>query len=338
MVDTNNTTNYSMPMYLVAIGIVISCISLYIFKKKTFAGLYPLGILISIGILSERNKMEKFHTLYSDNGGSKYVTMCFDFFVLISMISWAMLVFSLPQIIINPTKGLQHNILKHFRKKSLFIWFIPIGIFARFDNVKLLEINKGVIQVFWDPPLLFAGQFARACNHRMFGPFYSEIDDEVVVGSFPMAEDVEFMKSKNIVGVVNMCHEWAGPQSQYTNVGIEQLRLQTVDTISPTFEKLEKGIQFINNKLKSTVGSKVFIHCKGGIGRAATMGMAYYISKGMTIENAFNLLKSKRSIVNSKIKEYPPILLLEKKYSSSKKKKQLEKEEEVVVEEEKQSI
>ena len=76
MVDTNNTTNYSMPMYLVAIGIVISCISLYIFKKKTFAGLYPLGILISIGILSERNKMEKFHTLYSDNGGSKYVTMC----------------------------------------------------------------------------------------------------------------------------------------------------------------------------------------------------------------------------------------------------------------------
>ena len=81
--------------------------------------------------------MEKFHTLYSDNGGSKYVTMCFDFFVLISMISWAMLVFSLPQIIINPTKGLQHNILKHFRKKSLFIWFIPIGIFARFDNMKL---------------------------------------------------------------------------------------------------------------------------------------------------------------------------------------------------------
>ena len=68
------------------------------------------------------------------------------------------------------------------------------------------------------------------------------------------------------------------------------------------------------------------------------MAMAYYISKGMTIENAFNLLKSKRSIVNSKIKEYPPILLLEKKYSSSKKKKQLEKEEEVVVEEEKQSI
>ena len=112
-----------------------------------------------------------------------------------------------------------------------------------FDNMKLLEINKGVIQVFWDPPLLFAGQFARACNHRMFGPFYSEIDEQVVVGSFPMAEDVEFMKSKNIVGVVNMCHEWAGPQSQYTNVGIEQLRLQTVDTISPTLEKLEKGIR-----------------------------------------------------------------------------------------------
>ena len=33
------------------------------------------------------------------------------------------------------------------------------------------------------------------------------------------------------------------------------------------------------------------------------MTLAYYISKGMSIENGFDLLKSKRSIVNSKIKD-----------------------------------
>ena len=42
------------------------------------------------------------------------------------------------------------------------------------------------------------------------------------------------------------------------------------------------------------------------------MTLAYYISKGMSIEDGFDLLKSKRSIVNSKIKEYPAILELEK--------------------------
>ena len=121
------------------------------------------------------------------------------------------------------------------------------------------------------------------------------------------------MKSKKIVGVVNMCNEWSGPESQYSKVGIEQLRLQTFDTMSPTLENLEKGISFINNKLKKNKNEKIFIHCKGGIGRAATMGLAYYISKGMNIEDAFQLLKSKRSIVHSKIKEYPAISLLEKK-------------------------
>ena len=50
------------------------------------------------------------------------------------------------------------------------------------------------------------------------------------------------------------------------------------------------------------------------------MTLAYYISKGMSIEDGFDLLKSKRSIVNSKIKEYPAILELEKKYGNLEKK------------------
>ena len=71
--------------------------------------------------------------------------------------------------------------------------------------------------------------------------------------------------------------------------------------------------------MKNAKGEKIFIHCKGGIGRAATMGLAYYISKGMNIDDAFKLLKSKRSIVHSKIKEYPAVSLLEKKYSKNTK-------------------
>ena len=86
----------------------------------------------------------------------------------------------------------------------------------------------------------------------MFGPFYSEIDDQIVVGSFPMAEDVDFMASKNIIGVINMCNEWAGPRRQYLQFGIEQVRLKTVDTMAPKVEDLEHGISFINKKLEQS--------------------------------------------------------------------------------------
>jgi atypical dual specificity phosphatase len=316
--DTNDTTTYYVPMILIAVGLCFSCLSLYIFKNRRFAGFYPMLVLFFTAIIFQRGKMNKFHGLYLEDGGSKIVTICFDCFMLLSMIFWAILVFSLPQFIVHPTTP-EKNIMKHIRTKSLLIWLIPVGIFVRLGNSHTLEVNKGFVQTFWDPPLLFAAQFARACNYRMFGPFYSEIDHQIVVGSFPMAEDVEFMKSKKIVGVVNMCNEWSGPESQYSKVGIEQLRLQTVDTMSPTLENLERGILFINNKLKNAKGEKIFIHCKGGIGRAATMGLAYYISKGMNIDDAFKLLKSKRSIVHSKIKEYPAVSLLEKKYSKNTK-------------------
>ena len=58
-------------------------------------------------------------------------------------------------------------------------------------------------------------------------------------GRFLMAEDVDFMASKNVIGVINMCNEWAGPRRQYLEFGIEQIRLKTVDTMAPKVEDLE---------------------------------------------------------------------------------------------------
>ena len=78
------------------------------------------------------------------------------------------------------------------------------------------------------------------CNdaHR---PFYSDIDDSITVGSFPMQQDVAWLKEHGVVGVINMCIEWPGPADAYAAAGIKQIRLRTVDTTAPSLESLKAG-------------------------------------------------------------------------------------------------
>jgi atypical dual specificity phosphatase len=63
---------------------------------------------------------------------------------------------------------------------------------------------------------------------------------------------------------------------EWKKVGVEQLRLSTVDmTGIPTLVNLHRGVQFI---LKyQSLGQCVYVHCKAGRSRSATMVAAYLI-------------------------------------------------------------
>lgn len=59
-------------------------------------------------------------------------------------------------------------------------------------------------------------------------------------------------------------------------MGVEQLRLSTVDlTGVPTLENLQKGVEFILRH--RAFGNSVYVHCKAGRSRSATMVAAYLI-------------------------------------------------------------
>lgn len=66
---------------------------------------------------------------------------------------------------------------------------------------------------------------------------------------------------------------------EWKNVGVEQLRLSTVDMLGiPTLANLQKGVQFAL-KYRS-LGQCVYVHCKAGRSRSATMVAAYLIQVG----------------------------------------------------------
>ena len=142
MVQTNDTTTYYVPMAMVAAGMMLSMVSLQVWKKKTLAGFYPTVALLVVGAIRYRTKMDAVHGLYSQDGGSKLLVVIFDCVLFICFAGWGILVFSIPQFVLQPSQSVSTNLFQGIRKKSLLLWLIPVGIFVRVDSYHALETNK----------------------------------------------------------------------------------------------------------------------------------------------------------------------------------------------------
>jgi atypical dual specificity phosphatase len=128
------------------------------------------------------------------------------------------------------------------------------------------------------------------------------------MGSLPLKWDVEeIVRDHNVGAVVNMTIEWSGPTEHYERHGVKQLRLPTVDTAAPTLEQVHEGVAFIEEFLAANPGKRVFIHCKGGRGRAAVMTACFYISRRKGKADPHEVvreLKQKRHVVSTAVAHY----------------------------------
>jgi hypothetical protein len=83
--------------------------------------------------------------------------------------------------------------------------------------------------------------------------------------------------SSGVRGVVNMCCEYSGPVAAYKDIGMKQLRLPSVDHFEPSLEYMQEAVNFIASHKKR--GEKVYVHCKAGHGRAASIALCWMISE-----------------------------------------------------------
>lgn len=83
------------------------------------------------------------------------------------------------------------------------------------------------------------------------------------------------------------------------------LWLPTKDHEAPLQSQLATGVNHIKALL--SLGEKIYVHCKNGHGRSPTLIAAYYISTGMTPEDAIAFVQSKRE--GSHIEESQKIAL-----------------------------
>lgn len=123
---------------------------------------------------------------------------------------------------------------------------------------------------------------------------YSKITDEIYIGPQYGKAGKTRLEAEGIHHSVNMRIEYDDAEH---GVALENYcYLPTVDDDAPTPEHLEQGVEFIRNAISKE--GKVYIHCAGGIGRAPTMAAAYFIDRGMSVDDAITLIRTKRPFIN----------------------------------------
>ena len=121
----------------------------------------------------------------------------------------------------------------------------------------------------------------------------SEITPQVHVGGQYRRRGWSRMQARGITAVVNMRTEFDDGQAGIAPTRYLQLRV--VDDQAPTLEQLREGSAFIAEEVAQ--GGVAYVHCGSGIGRAATMAAAYFLSTGETEQDAWALIRKARPFI-----------------------------------------
>ena len=97
--------------------------------------------------------------------------------------------------------------------------------------------------------------------------------------------------------------------------GVEFFRwLPTKDHTPPKQDQLKLGTSLIADIVGQD--KKVYIHCKNGHGRAPTLVSAYYISTGLSVEDAIKKIQTKRKTIHLDKNQITALEKFSKNYKS----------------------
>ncbi|MDX1992422.1 MAG: dual specificity protein phosphatase family protein [bacterium] len=123
---------------------------------------------------------------------------------------------------------------------------------------------------------------------------YGRITPQIILGGQPARSLLPRLAELGVSGVLNMRDEY----DYFEEVGLAKLaylRLPTPDNTAPSLENLRQGVTFIQNQLEKSGG--VYIHCWEGLGRGPTMVAAYFVSTGMTPDEAWAQIRAVRPFI-----------------------------------------
>ncbi|MEM9587622.1 MAG: dual specificity protein phosphatase family protein [Planctomycetota bacterium] len=136
--------------------------------------------------------------------------------------------------------------------------------------------------------------------------WWDAVDDRVLVGARPFPSDVQSLHDAGVRAVVNTCEEYAGPIKEYGRIGLEQLHIPTTDFTHPSLVDVQRAVEFVQRFAEA--GDKVYIHCKAGRARSATVAICWLMKyRGLTPQQAQQQLLTARPHINPRLTERPVV-------------------------------
>ncbi|MCJ8747430.1 hypothetical protein PDJAM_G00153490 [Pangasius djambal] len=138
---------------------------------------------------------------------------------------------------------------------------------------------SGVLaRILFYPTLAYNVVMEKVSSRRWF----DRVDQTVILGALPFRSMTEeLVQVENVRGVITMNEEYetkffCNSAEEWKAEGVEQIRLSTVDlTGVPSLDHIHRGVEFVLKHRDQ--GTSVYIHCKAGRSRSATLAAAYLI-------------------------------------------------------------
>jgi len=127
---------------------------------------------------------------------------------------------------------------------------------------------------------------------------YSRLNDVLLAGPMPHTpEHVEALRAEGVVVVVNLCEEreyWDGERETvreaYGAAGIRELHLPVKDGSTVPHDVIDAAVE-------ATQHGVVYVHCRGGRERSATVATALLAAgQGMQIDEALEVARTGRPV------------------------------------------
>ncbi len=127
------------------------------------------------------------------------------------------------------------------------------------------------------------------------------IEDGVLAASgIPIGlKDLQFLKERGIAAIITLTEHPLTSQKEITSdllkeMDIAAFHVPVDDQFPPSRVQIRDVVNFI--QARKAEGKPVLIHCAAGVGRTGTMLHAYFLAKGLGLEEAKVAVRSRRSV------------------------------------------
>jgi atypical dual specificity phosphatase len=141
-------------------------------------------------------------------------------------------------------------------------------------------------EIFYESSILFVA-LRNLFKPEKF-PWWNEIDEKLLLGALPILEKghLEKIPARAVLTLLEefeLENRWpfttAVSAGEWKRHGVQTLRIDAVDIEGVKLKEIEQGVEFIRRQILD--GRTVYVHCKAGVGRSATVVACYLLKYGL---------------------------------------------------------